>query len=136
MIVIPTIMLPRFLIPTKSRVSDRSVTDLGLSVPLAQPDVASTILCPRSRISYFFRVLYNATYLSSDSSEHALSLLNLPDFPQGIEATVPKGVAVAQKFGERSVFTSTGAVDHRELHDCGIIYYPKASLSTLCDDKG
>jgi beta-lactamase class A len=96
-------------------------TDLGLQVP-TDPSAAS--ISPKE-YSNFFRLLYNATYLTPEFSEKALELLAGPDFPQGIQATVPSSVAVANKFGERTVVTPQGAVLDRELHDCGIVYAPK-----------
>lgn len=71
--------------------------------------------------SYFFRVLYNSTFLSKQISEEALKLLTQTTFTQGIVAGVPKNITVAHKFGERH-FMDTG---ESQLHDCGIIYFPK-----------
>ena len=97
-------------------------SDLGLS--LKPGGSADTENITAKQYSYFFRILYNATYLTPANSEKALELLSGPDFPQGIESTVPAGVTVANKFGERSILTPTGAVVERELHDCGIVYAP------------
>jgi len=63
-----------------------------------------------------FRMLFNATILTRESSEKALSLLSKVKFRDGLVAGVPPGVVVAHKFGERG---------GTELHDCGIVYYPK-----------
>jgi beta-lactamase class A len=68
----------------------------------------------------FFRVLYNATYLSKEASEWALDTLARSEFRAGLVAGVPSAVPVAHKFGEKSD-PRTGAV---QLHDCGIVYYP------------
>lgn len=75
--------------------------------------------------SIIFRTLYNSTYLPWYVSERALSLLASTTFNRGLVAGVPPNVPVLHKFGEH---TNTGT-DHttvmwRELHDCGIIYYP------------
>ncbi len=67
----------------------------------------------------FFRILYNATYLSREASEWALSLLAAADFKAGLVGGVPPGVPVAHKFGEKS---EPGAF---QLHDCGIVYFPE-----------
>lgn len=108
-------------------------TDLGVHVPSS----ASVDFLSAKSYSYFFRVLYNATYLNRSLSEKALQLLSEPDFPQGITAGVPANITVAQKFGERSIF---GPIDHREtgseLHDCGIIYYPKHPYLLCIMTKG
>ncbi len=73
----------------------------------------------------FFRALYNATYLSRDASEHALSLLAQSDFKNGIVAGVPSDTTVAHKFGEVRMTSNTGKLIGKQLHDCGIVYYPK-----------
>lgn len=68
----------------------------------------------------FFRALYNASYLTKESSEWALELLSKTDFTAGIPEGVPKGVVVSHKFGEKSDMAA-GTV---QLHDCGIVYHP------------
>lgn len=68
----------------------------------------------------FFRILYNATYLSKDASEWALDALARSEFRAGLVEGVPAGVPVAHKFGEKS--DAASGVVH--LHDCGIVYYP------------
>jgi beta-lactamase class A len=65
--------------------------------------------------SSFFRMLYNATYLS----EKALEILSKSDYDSGIPSGVPKNILVANKFGERGFLES----DQKQLHDCGIVYY-------------
>ncbi len=96
-------------------------TDLGLPVPgqTSGPDYISA-----KRYAYFFRVLYNATYLDRAYSEKALELLSQPDFPQGIRGGLPAGTVAAQKFGERTLANADGSVVDRQLHDCGIVYKP------------
>ncbi|MCL4353926.1 class A beta-lactamase-related serine hydrolase [Patescibacteria group bacterium] len=66
-----------------------------------------------------FRVLYNASYLTRESSEKALQILSNVKFDKGIIQGLPKNIAVAHKFGERDLSNGT-----RQLHDCGIVYYP------------
>jgi len=66
-----------------------------------------------------FRLLYNASYLNASLSEKVLGWLTNSEFDDGLTAGVPSDVAVAHKFGER--FLETG---EKQLHDCGIIYYP------------
>lgn len=67
----------------------------------------------------FFRILYNASYLSKDYSEMALKLLTQTQFDQGIEKPIPKSIKVAHKYGLRVL-----QLNQIQLHDCGIIYYP------------
>lgn len=74
--------------------------------------------------SYFFRIFYNGTYLTRDYSEQALGLLAASDFSQGIKSGVPSKIVVSQKFGERVNLNEQGVATGRELHDCGIVYYP------------
>jgi beta-lactamase class A len=65
------------------------------------------------------RILYNSSYMTRKNSQKILDLLTKSVFTEGLVAGVPSSVAVANKFGERT--TETG---EKELHDCGIIYYP------------
>jgi len=74
-------------------------------------------------VSYFFRVLYNSTYLMNDLSEKILEILTETDYKNGLVAGVPEGIVVAHKFGLTSL-ESNGNIVERELHDCGIIYHP------------
>lgn len=78
----------------------------------------------------FFRVLYNATYLSPESSEQALKLLSQTTFANGIVAGVPKETVVAHKYGEH-VLSQNNIATGVELSDCGIVYYPSHSY-LLC----
>ena len=96
------------------RFQDKVFTDLGITIPGVRgtEDYMSV-----SDYASFFRILYNASYLTKDDSQKALDLLTKVDFADGIRAGVPKGVPVANKFGERSV---NGL---QQLHDCGIVYY-------------
>lgn len=71
----------------------------------------------------FFRVLYNATYLSPTNSERALKLLSQATFADGLVAGVPKGTTIAHKYGNH-VLSTNGTVTGVELSDCGIVYYP------------
>lgn len=75
----------------------------------------------------FFRILFNASYLSNAWSEAALTLLSKVSFDRGITGKLPKDIKVAHKFWER-VYTEDlwdGKVRERaQLHDCGIVYYP------------
>lgn len=72
--------------------------------------------------SGFFRMLYNASYLTREMSEKALELLSKEDFSQGISAGVPRGTLVAAKFGES---TDGPQNERKQLHEFGIVYHPK-----------
>jgi len=79
-----------------------------------------------------FRNLYYGTYISEASSEQALGLLARSEFDLGIVAGVPKDMKVANKFGERAVLES----NLKQLHDCGIIYYPNNPYLLCIMTKG
>jgi beta-lactamase class A len=78
--------------------------------------------------SHLFRALYNGTYLSKKISEQVLELLSKTYFDKGLVAGVPTGTIVSHKFGVRNILTDgakpTDEPTARELHDCGIVYYP------------
>lgn len=111
-------------------------SDLGLPLPENAPNDLTVDFMSVKSYSLLFRVLYNSTYLSREYSEKALELLGLPDFPEGISAGIPAGVAVASKFGERSIRSADGKLLTAELHDCGIIYYPNHPYILCIMTKG
>lgn len=91
---------------------------LGTGIPsINQPDDFMSVL----EYSTFFRILFNSSYLSRDMSEKAMQYLAETEFRNGIVAGVPPNIVVAHKFGERTL-GSSGEI--KELHDCGIVYYP------------
>lgn len=91
-------------------------SDLGMnSVATAGP--TSNILSVKDTATAY-RVLYNATYLSNANSRKAINLLLGDRFTEGIVKGLPGGTRYAGKYGERSFDTV------RQLHDCGIVYYP------------
>lgn len=92
-------------------------TDLGLPLPKSDGNVQ---YLSAKLYAFFFRVLYNGTYLDREYSQKALELLTKTTF-QGIRAGVPSGVTVADKFGERTAKADNGRIE-RELHDCGVVY--------------
>jgi len=92
-------------------------TEIGLKAPAAG---AAYTISPAD-FSLFFRILYNGTYLSDESSEKALSILSQATFANGLLAGLPPGTTVAHKFGER-IIGEGDQITSVELHDCGIIY--------------
>ncbi len=94
-----------------------------LEIPLP-PQTGDVDFLSAKIYSRFLRILYNTTYLSESMSQKALELLSQADFPQGIRSGAPSNVMVAEKFGERLVRSDNGSIQERELHDCGIVYYP------------
>ena len=85
--------------------------------------------------SYIFRTLYNATYVRKSLSEQALQLLTYTKFNKGIVAGIQASTTVAHKFGEHTI-TFNGVVTERQLHDCGIVYYPKKPYLICIMTKG
>ncbi len=74
-----------------------------------------------------FRILYGATYLNKEMSNKALELLSHTTFTDGIAAGVPNTITVSHKFGARTAIAKDGLLagkEAKELHDCGIVYYP------------
>ncbi len=66
----------------------------------------------------FFRILYNASFLSRTFSEEALRLLSETSFRGGLREGIPNDIPVSHKFGERSFEDGV-----EQFHDCGIVYY-------------
>ena len=93
-------------------------TDLGLIVPdVRTPQDYMTV----KEYATFFRMLYNASYLSRAMSQKALLMMTKSDFKLGLRAGVPAGVVVANKFGER-IATEVGGL--HQVHECGVVYHP------------
>ncbi len=91
-------------------------TLLGVDTALITDPVATLTV---KQYSIFFRILFNASFLSRTNSEYALELLAKTTFVDGLRAGVPQDIVVAHKFGERKI-----ANDLQQFHDCGIVYYP------------
>jgi len=94
-------------------------TDLGLP----NPAVVENYTITAKQYAVLLRVLYGATYLGRQYSEKALQIMSQAVYNQGLVAGVPKGTAVAQKFGEALDSTNPSAPEIN-LSDCGIIYHP------------
>jgi beta-lactamase class A len=95
----------------------KTFDDLGIPDPYYLNDQRGYMISPEL-YSSFFRILYNASYLSKEMSEKALRYLIDSDYKGGLVAGVPPTIEVAHKFGLRKI---NGV---KQLHDCGIIYYP------------
>lgn len=92
-----------------------SLVDMGLLPPNSDSDRTISV---RSYAG-IYRLLFNASYLSLENSNLVLALLSQSAFNDGLRAGVPANIPIAHKFGERM---EGGA---NQLHDCGIIYFPK-----------
>ena len=106
----------------------------ALNIPYPLVSTPKNFMSPEI-YSRMFRTLYNATYLPDIYSEEAFKLLSLTDFNQGIVAGVSTSTTVAHKFGEQTNATN-GTVTDRELHDCGIVYYPSHPYFLCVMTKG
>ncbi len=93
-----------------------SYEDLGIKVPVDDP---SNYTMNVGVYSSFFRILYNASYLSRADSEKFLEQISHSSFTQGIVAGLPSGIVVSHKFGEHQAGDGL-----KQLHDCGIVYRP------------
>jgi beta-lactamase class A len=98
---------------------DRKKTydELGIPDPYYLNDESGYMLSAEL-YSSFFRFLFNASYLNREMSEKALEYLSKTDYKKGLVAGVPPNLKVAHKFGLRKI---NGI---KQLHDCGIVYYP------------
>lgn len=95
---------------------DKVTLDLGMTTATDQtPEDFLTV----KEYASLYRVLYNSSYLNREMSEKALEILSKSVFQQGIRGRMPDNVAVAHKFGERDLGDGI-----KQLHDCGIVYYP------------
>jgi beta-lactamase class A len=89
--------------------------------PAGQDDDFMTV----KSYSVIFRSLFNASYLLRSASEQALELLSKTTFTDGLVSGVASStMTIAHKFGERTYQSADGTILNRELHDCGIVYYP------------
>lgn len=95
----------------------RVYEDFGLRIPNVR-DTNDPVTV--REYATFFRILYNASYLTKEMSQKALEYLADSEFDLGLEAGIPKGLTIAHKFGESGRVGSS----ERQLHDCGIIYHP------------
>lgn len=108
-------------------VLSRTYRDLGLPNPYYRVSGTRIVMASSdymiSAYAYasFFRILYNASYLSEKMSDQALRLLSETDFKGGLVAGVPPHVRVSHKWGAH---LSGAKQEIKQLHDCGIVYYP------------
>jgi beta-lactamase class A len=84
----------------------------------------------------FFRSLYNATYLDPEFSEKAMELLTRSDFSEGIQTGIPNHIPLAEKYGDSNIVSSAGVQMGKELHNCGIVFYPNHPYLLCVMTKG
>lgn len=103
-----------------------------IELGLVNPDTPDEDTISVKSYASLFRQLYNASYLSAQTSEYALGLLSRSTYKRGIVAGIKEGVPVAHKFGERAI----GEKSEKQLHDCGVIYYPNNPYLLCVMTKG
>lgn len=96
-------------------------------------DTTDSVITTKSYAS-LFRILFNSSFLSTEMSEKALTILSESTFTQGLKSGVPKDILIAHKFGER--FDDQAAEDVEQFHDCGIVYYPENPYLLCIMTKG
>lgn len=102
--------------PQKLQLRAETFQELGLIDPTTKNE---NTLTTRGYAS-LFRLLYNVSFLNAEMSEKILQWLAESDYKMGLRGGVPDDIKIAHKFGERSF--KEGST--KQLHDCGIIYYP------------
>lgn len=102
--------------PGRTIIREEVFQEIGLIDPKDRIEATVTV---RGYAS-LFRILYNASYLNVENSEKVLEWLANSEYREGLVAGVPEGVKVSHKFGERLYANNV-----KELHDCGIIYFPQ-----------
>lgn len=105
---------------------ENKVLELFKILRLPQPLTESANFMSPRDVSIIFRSMYSSTYLSDSYSEQALELLTQTRFDKGIRQGVDSNIKVAHKFGEHTIyFVKSEQPPKYQLHDCGIVYYPK-----------
>jgi beta-lactamase class A len=105
-------------------------TNIGLPTPDIYDRYYSLSV---SEYSKFLRVLYNASYISNENADYALSLLVQTSFKEGMMKQLPSDVVVAHKFGE---WGEPGAGTIHQLHETGIIYIENTPILVNIMTKG
>lgn len=100
---------------------DSVYIDLGITIPGVR---GTEDFMTVKEYASFFRILFNATYLTRENSEKALGLLSQVEYENALRGGVPEDIILAHKFGERGYKNEDGE-NVKQLHDCGIIYYPE-----------
>jgi len=119
------------------QVREKEFNELYATLRLpAKPVKLDDYMSPRE-VSRIFRSLYSSTYLLDSYSEQALQFLVETHFNDGLTQGVPEEIEIANKFGEHTVYYANNkeSPDY-ELHDCGIVYYPKKPYFICVMTKG
>ena len=113
-----------------STIPKEYIDNTFLNIGVSRVDKGEEILLRVKDVASFYRILFNASYLNRQNSESVLRLLSETTYRGGLAAGVPESIKIAHKFGER--FPSSFLPgqeklkeDLLQIHDCGIIYFPK-----------
>lgn len=101
---------------------DKVFKDLNVEYDPQRPDDSMSL----SAFASFYRVLYNASYLSEDLSEKALRYLSKSTFRDGMASGIPSNIDIAGKHGERMIDVVKDGETTKlyQFHEFGIIYFP------------
>lgn len=88
---------------------------MGLPIDSIVTSNSGTPLSARD-YSNIFKSLYISSYLSRESSNYLLHLMNETNLSYGLREGVPRNLAVSHKIGVYGA--------NKEAHDCGIVYLP------------
>lgn len=115
------------------RASPQRLDDLLilLGIGPVSKDPAEVFISVRQYAS-FFRILFNASYVSQTRSEQALRLLRDINFKGGLRAGIPANITVAHKFREATNLDTRDV----QFHDCGIVYYPNKPFLVCIMTRG
>lgn len=95
----------------------------ALNLEFTRPEGTTENFVTARAYANIFRSLYNASYLTREYANDALSILVKTTYGDGATAKLPKGVLVAHKFAERSVLDPSDPSKFiRQLHECGLVY--------------
>lgn len=107
-----------------------NISQLLMDMGIALDNIENDYWISVRGYSSIFRILYNATYLSSTMSNASLQLLSLSHFKLGLRAALPAEIKVSTKFGERE------SNNMSQFHDCGIVYHPQRPYILCIMTKG
>jgi beta-lactamase class A len=101
---------------------DRIFKDLSVDYNPRKRDNSLSL----SAFAAFYRVLFNASYLSEDLSEKALRYLSKSTFRGAMASGIPPNIDIASKAGERTISVADDGEEKEQfqLHEFGIIYHP------------
>jgi hypothetical protein len=120
-------------------VSSSTLADVYDQFGIPGADEQDETMSPKNYMR-LFRILYNASYLWRTNSQNALADLSHTDFTRGLVAGIPPSTVVSHKFGERTLESADAKGNtllvKRELHDCGVVYYPKSPYGICIMTEG